>query len=270
MRGTSRASLVAVEARWEPVVAAAGSDALSLADELFALVDALDGSGSLRRVLTDPSAQPAAKAAVVGRLLARADERTVAAARDLTAARWSDEHDLADAAHRLAVDAALVAAEASGEDDRVEEELFEITRALGGQRELRRALHDPSVPPAARAGLIEAVLGGGGTATTRLLARRAAAAPRGRRFVAQIGDVADLVAERRNRRVATVTVAAPLDGVQRERLSGLLAQALGREVRLNIVVDPTVLGGVHVQSGPDVIDATLLARLAAARRQLAG
>ena len=69
--------------------------------------------------------------------------------------------------------------------------------------------------------------------------------------------------------MATVTVAAPLDDAQRARLSGLLATALGRQVELNVVVDPTVVGGLRVQSGPDVIDATMLARLADARRRLA-
>lgn len=269
MRGTSRASLDAVERRWEPVVSAAGSAALTLADELFSLVDALDASGSLRRVLADPSTEPEAKAAVVARLLERADPRTVAVAQDLTAARWSEERDLADAAQRLAVDAALGAAESAGQLDVLADELFEITRALAGQRELRRTLHDATVPPEARASLVDAVLGDGGTPSTRALARRAAAAPRGRRFVAQLGDDIDLIAERRDRRVATVTVAAPLDQAQTSRLSELLARAFGRQLELNVLVDPTVVGGLRVQSGPDVIDATVLARLADARRRLA-
>lgn len=269
MRGTSRASLAAVEGRWEPVVTAAGTDALSLAGELFALVDALDASGSLRRILADPSSGAESRAGVVGRLLERADARTVAVAKDLVAQRWSADADLADAAQQLGVDAALTAAESAGQLDVVADELFEITRALAGQRELRRTLHDASVPPAARASLVDAVLGDGGTPTTRVLARRAAAAPRGRRFVALLGDAIDLIAERRNRRVATVTVAAPMDAAQTARLEGLLAGALGRQVELNVVVDPTVVGGLRVQSGADVIDATVLARLADARRRLA-
>lgn len=269
MRGTSRASLAAVARRWEPVASAAGDEALRLADELFALVDALDSSGSLRRVLADPSSEPEVKAAVVTRLLQRADPRTVAVATDLVGARWSADRDLADAAQRLGVDAVLTAAEQAGQLDVVGDELFVITRALAGQRELRRTLHDPTVPPDQRAALIDAVLGGRAMPATRALARRAAAAPRGRRFVAQLGDVMDLIAERFNRRVATVTVAAPLDGAQSERLASLLATALGRQVELNVIVDPTVVGGLRVQSGPDVIDATVLARLADARRRLA-
>ena len=269
MRGTSRASLAAVARRWEPVAAAAGDEALRLADELFALVDALDSSGSLRRVLADPSSEPEVKAAVVTRLLQRADPRTVAVATDLVGARWSADRDLADAAQRLGVDAVLTAAEQAGQLDVVGDELFIITRALAGQRELRRTLHDSTVPPDQRAALIDSVVGDRAMPATRALARRAAAAPRGRRFVAQLGDVMDLIAERFNRRVATVTVAAPLDAAQSARLAGLLESALGRQVELNVIVDPAVVGGLRVQSGPDVIDATVLARLADARRRLA-
>ncbi len=269
MRGTSRASLAAVAGRWEPVVAAAGDGALPLADELFVLVDALDSSGSLRRILADPSSEPDGKTVVVRRVLERADPRTVAVATDLVTVRWSDDRDLADAAEQLGIAAALAAADSAGQLDTVAKELFEITRALAGQREMRRTLQDASVPGDQRAALIDAVLAGRATPTTRVLARRAAVARHGRRFVVQLGDVMDLIAERRNRRVATVTVAAPLDGAQRERLSGLLATALGRTVELNVVVDPAVMGGLRVRSGPDVIDATVLARLADARRRLA-
>ena len=270
MRGTSRASLAAVQARWEPVLVAAGSDALTLAGEMFALVDALDGTGALRRVLTDPSLEGAAKGTVVERLLANADRRTVAAARDLVAARWSAGADLAEAASELGMSAALAAAESTGTLRKVEEQLFDVTRAFVGQRELRRTLHDPTIPALARADLVDEIVGPDVEPATRLLLRRAAAAPRGRRFMAQLGDVIDLIAVRRNRRVATVTVAAPLDEAQRTRLSGVLAQALDRKVQLNVIVDPQVLGGLRVQSGSDVIDATVVGRLAEARRRLAG
>ena len=270
MRGTSRASLAAVESRWEPVLEAAGSQATVLGEQLFALVDALDASGSLRRVLADPSVEGDAKAELAGRLLAAADPRTVAVAQDLARARWSAEGDLADAAQRLGTSAVLAAAQSAGRLEQVEQELFAVIGALAGQRELRRALFDSRVPGFARADLAEQVLGSQISPTTLLLARRAAAAPRGRRYVAWLGDAVDLIAERRQHRVATVTVAAPLTDAQRTRLSGVLATALGGQVELDVVVDPRVIGGMRVQSGPDVIDSTVLARLADARRRLAG
>ncbi len=269
MRGTSRASLVAAEGRFEPVLREAGTQGRLLGEQLFALVDALDSSGSLRRTLTDPSAAGEAKAALVARLLAGADPRVAEAAQGLARARWSEEGDLADAVEQLAFVAVLASAEAEGSLDQVQEELFRIGRALAGQREVRRLLHSDTVQASARGDLVDRLLNGAGAEATRVLARRAAVAPRGRRFVATLGHLEDLIAERRSRTVATVTSAAELDGAQQRRLADILARAYGREMQVQVLLDPHVLGGLRVQVGPEVIDATVLARLADARRRLA-
>lgn len=270
MRGTSRAALQAAEDRFVPVLQAAGTQARTLGGELFQLVDALDSSGSLRRTLADPSLGADAKAALAARLLGAADARTVEVVQVLVRARWSADEDLADAVERLAFLAVLHAAQSDGVLGTVEEELFTVVRSLAGQREVRRSLLDPAYPAQARGALAENLLGGGGTAVTRAVVRRAAEAPRGRQFVTTLQHVGDLVAEMRSREVATVTTAAPLSTVQRDRLTDLVGRALGRAVQLNVVVDRDVVGGLRVQAGPDVIDATVLARLADARRQLVG
>ncbi|GIG30242.1 F0F1 ATP synthase subunit delta [Cellulomonas marina] len=270
MRGTSRVSFEAAEQAFEPVLAAAGAEATSLGQELFALVDALDGSGSLRRTLTDPALGGDAKAGLVGRLLGGADPRTVAAVQDLVRRRWSAQEDLAEAVEGLAFHAVLASAQARGELDRVEDELFRFSRVLVAQREVRQTLVEPRIAPEARAGLVEQILGGRATPETLQLARRAAAAPRGRRYAATLGRLSDVAAQRRSRSVATVTTVAPLRPEQERRLSDLLRRASGRAVQLHVVVDPTVIGGLRVQLGPQVMDATTLSRLADARRRLAG
>jgi F-type H+-transporting ATPase subunit delta len=251
------------------VLRAAGAEGLLLGEQLFALVDALDSSGSLRRTLTDPSADGEAKAALVARLLTAADPRVVEAAQGLVRARWSAEDDLADAVEQLAFSAVLASAEADGTIEQVQEELFRIGRALAGQREVRRRLYDDTLHAEARGQLVDRLLNGTGARVTQVLARRAAVAPRGRRYVATLGHIGDLVAARRSRTVATVTTAADLGTAQRERLADILARAYGREMQVQVLVDPHVLGGLRVQVGPEVIDATVLARLADARRRLA-
>ncbi|GHS88059.1 ATP synthase subunit delta [Actinomycetota bacterium] len=261
--------MLAAQRRWEPVLGAAGAQAAELGEELFVLLDALTSSGSLRRTLTDPSLGAEAKEALVARLLADADPRVVQAAQWLVGARWSSEDDLAEAVEHLAYEALLAAAGAVGELQRVEEELFILTRALAGQRELRRALADLRVPAEVRGGIVDTLLDGEASPVTAALARRAAVAPRGRRFVAVLGHLGDLVAERRSLQVATVSAAGPLSAAQQERLADLLQQTYGQAIQLNVIVDPDVLGGLRVQIGPDVIDATVLARLADARRRLA-
>ncbi|SFK52008.1 F0F1 ATP synthase subunit delta [Cellulomonas sp. KH9] len=270
MRGTSRASLEAVENRFTPVVRAAGGQARRISEELFALVDALDSSSSLRRTLADPSVEGDPKSALVARVLDGADPRTVEIAQALVRSRWSSDADLAGATERIAFRALLSSAEADGTLGLVEDELFGLTRSLAGQREVRRYLLDDAYPAQARGELVDRILGDQGTATTRAVARRAAVAPRGRRFVTTLNHVGDLIAELRSREVATVVAAAPLTPTQTDRLAALLGRALGRPVQVNVVVDPHVVGGLRVQAGPDVIDSTVLSRLADARRQLAG
>ncbi|WP_456846515.1 F0F1 ATP synthase subunit delta [Cellulomonas sp. P5_C6] len=269
MRGTSLASLSAAQVRFEPVLAAAGTQARGLGEQLFAVVDALDSSGSLRRTLSDQSIESGAKAGLVAGVLARSDKRVIAAVTDLAQAHWSSAEDLVDAVEQLGFDALLVSAQAAGELERVEDELFRITRSLVGQREVRYALFDDRVHADNRVKLVDDLLKGKVADATLAVARRATAAPRGRRFVATLGHVADLAAARRERLVASVTSGSELTQAQLDRLGAILQQAYGQDLQLNVTVDPQILGGLRIQVGADVVDSTVLARLADARRRLA-
>jgi F-type H+-transporting ATPase subunit delta len=66
--------------------------------------------------------------------------------------------------------------------------------------------------------------------------------------------------------VATVRVAQPLTAAQRERLRETLSAQVGREVAVQEVIDPHVLGGVRVELGDEVIEGTVAGRLEQARR----
>lgn len=269
MRGTSLASLRATQLRFEPVLASVGTQALTLGEQLFAVVDALDSSGSLRRTLSDPAVDGGAKAGLVEGVLGRLDPRVVDVVSGLVQERWSSADDLIEAVEHLGFDAVLASAQAGNELVRVEDELFRITRSLVGQREVRQALFDPRVPGDKRAVLAENLLRGKVADATLAVAKRAAAAPRGRRFVATLGLVGDLAAARRERLVAAVTSGSELSQAQLDRLGGILQQAYGQELQLNVTVDPEILGGLRIQVGADVVDSTVLARLADARRRLA-
>jgi F-type H+-transporting ATPase subunit delta len=49
-----------------------------------------------------------------------------------------------------------------------------------------------------------------------------------------------------------------------------LSRLKGRTIRLNVAVDPDLLGGVHVRVGDEVIDGTVSTRLEQARRAVLG
>ncbi len=87
---------------------------------------------------------------------------------------------------------------------------------------------------------------------------------------AMLGRMGALAARRRQLLVAAVTAAAPISAAQAARLTAVLGRTYGREVRLTVAVDPEVVGGLRVQVGAQVVDATMLTRLDDVRRRLAG
>ena len=88
--------------------------------------------------------------------------------------------------------------------------------------------------------------------------------------VARIQDLADRAASLRGRVVALARTAVALDDGRRDRLARALSRATGREVDLEVIVDPEVLGGVVVRIGDEIIDGTVRRRLELALEQLAG
>jgi F-type H+-transporting ATPase subunit delta len=270
MRGSSGASLKAAQERFEPVLRAAGADALTLGEQLLTLVSALDESAALRRSLADPSREGEAKAGLVAGLLSGFDGRVIDLVSGLVRSRWASDADLGEAVERLGLDAVLASAEARGALETVEDELFRVSRSLVGQREAKQILSDATTAPERRVALVDALVGGKVDTVTQRLAQRATSSLRGRRFVQTLGWFGEVAAERRKRLVASVTSATMLTREQEQRLGALLERSYGRPVQLNVTVDPAIVGGLRIQVGADVVDSTVLSRLADASRRLAG
>ena len=64
-------------------------------------------------------------------------------------------------------------------------------------------------------------------------------------------------------------MAKPLDSAYLQKLSTSLDKYFGRELKLDVVVDPAVVGGIRVQVGDEVVDSTVAARLNNLSRTLA-
>ncbi|HEX7186937.1 MAG TPA: F0F1 ATP synthase subunit delta [Actinomycetes bacterium] len=271
MQGASRGSLAAARDTLGALLRSRDTDLAALADELFEVTGVLDRERGLRRALTDPSRSGDDRAA-----LARAvfGDRVGAAAVDVLVwavrARWSSPRELVDALELLAVEAQVAAADRAGHLDAVEDELFRTARIVAGTPELRSALADLSAPVANRAALIEDLLADQVHDETLRLVRRAVVAPRGRTFDRTLEQYAQVAADLRSRLVATVTASVPLTEEQRGRLGAALARIYGHEVHLNVQVDPSIVGGISVAIGDEVIDGTVVSRLEDARRRLVG
>jgi F-type H+-transporting ATPase subunit delta len=269
MRGASRASLAEAKEQLAAVIDG-GADPGQLGDELFAVTALLDDEPALRRALSDPARTAEARAGLAqGLLRSRIAPATLELVRGLVSARWSVPGDLADAAEQLAALAIIEAAEQQGQLDDLEDELFRFGRIVKGQTELRYALSNPFVPAGRKSELLDALLAGKVTQATLRLITQAAEQARGRSLDASLEEYARLAAERRERLVAEVHVAIALTAAQRSRLAAALAATYGREVHLNIVLDPRVTGGMTVQISGELIDGSMASRLAGLRRRLA-
>ena len=269
MQGASSDSLHALTEALGAAVEG-GADASRIGDDLFAVAEVLRREPGLRRVATDLSVTPEAKSGLLrgifGQQLDPASTDLVATA---AGRRWAATRDLPVALEHLGVVAVVRGAEQKGKADDLENELFAFERLASESPELRDALSDPARDVADKRRLLRDLLDGKASSATVRLAEQAVSGSH-RTVAVALETYQKIAAEHRNRLVATVRVARDLDGQEQNRLQEALAAQYSRPVHLNVVVDPTVLGGVRVSIGDEVIDGTVAARLDEARRQLAG
>lgn len=289
MHGSSRTSAAAVEKAFGATLDAGGYadagvagvvgrvvdrvlgrsvDRQQLGEDLFAATSAIDGTIALRRAVADPSRPGEAKAALVERLFSgKVGDDALDLLKTAVSQRWSEERDLTDTLESLAVSSVVAAAEADGRADRLEDELFRFERIVAGNPQLRDSLTDRRSDPQGKDELITELLEGKATDETVRLVRQAVLVPRGRRFDRVLDAYLAIASRRRDQLSATVTSAVALDETQRQRLvTALSGYYGGKDIHLNIVIDPSVIGGIRVQIGDDVVDGTILRRLDAAKR----
>jgi len=269
MRGASRAAYAELRERLDAEVSAAET-AAKVGDELFAVVRLLDSEHGLRRALSDPTKPSAEKAQVARRLLhGKVSAETEELVAEAAAARWASPGDLADAIEQLAVEALTLAAQLGGTLDDLEDDLFRFGRLVSGQPGLRLALIGPAGESAKR-DLLADLLANKVSSPSLSLMTQLLTHPRGRSPQVVLDLAADIAARRREQLIAVVRVAAELTVAQRRRLAAALTAAYGRGIHLNVVLDPSVIGGVSVQIGDELIDGTAASRLGEVRRKLAG
>ena len=265
------AALVALEAKLP-------NASLQLAKELFGILGTVDSSAGLRRALTDPSRSGDEKSALVKQLFGgKVSADAVEIASRLAGSRWASARDIGDALETLAASVVIAVAEnksavsASGITglEALENDLFAFNQAVDASHEVQRSLSEPQASQAAKVALAEKLVPSA-SEEAKVLVGQAVSQPRGLKATKLVSRFAELAAKRQQRWIATVSVTRPLTEAQASRLQAGLNALYGRELKINMNVDPALIGGIRIQIGDEVVDASVLARLGQLHRQLAG
>lgn len=265
MLGSSRDSLAALRSSLDARSGEPGFGSVS--GDLLAVAGVLGREKSLRQALADAGQPVAVRVGIATSLFGgRIAAESSGVLTDIVSARWSSGDDLVDAVEDLGAQAAFIVADREGSLERVEGELFRFGRAVDASPELQLALTDPSLGGDRKAALVTDLVGAAADPTTTALLSYTAANLRGRRPVDAVEALTTLAAAQRDRVVAEVRSAIALTPEQESRLAAALTRLQGREVRVNVIVDPAVIGGVVVQVGDEVIDGSVANRLEQARR----
>jgi F-type H+-transporting ATPase subunit delta len=268
--GSSRQSLLSMRAALDSKLKDLSHPAaIEFAADLFTVLTVLSSSVGVRRALTDNSRDASSKAELISNLFGKnigaPAQALIANAASL---RWSSPAELADAIEQLAVEAEASAAEKNNELEKLEDQLFDFTRVLIANPDLRQALNTSADSDAGKVALLEAVVKGKYANSTLNLLRRVVVLRRGRSIDSTLTTYSHYVSTRKDRLVAHIKSAIALSDAQRSKLVAALTKQMGKEVHVNIEIDPKVLGGISIRYADDVIDGTVFNRLAEAGRAL--
>ncbi len=274
MFGASRTSIAALR---EHLDALYSGDTKSSSDTgfgaagegLLAVVEVLGRERSLRIRLADPASSRERRSEIANSLFGqRISPLAYEILRLVIESRWASDADLVDATDEAGATLILMACETDGSLDRVEEEFFLFGRAIVANADLQMALTDPATEPGVKSGIVSSLLEGKAAPATVLLLAHTASQLRGRRIQDAVAALSELAGRRRGQLIAVVRTAIELSPTQQSRLAKALGRLHGRDIELNVIVDPSVVGGIEVQIGDEVFDGTISTKLELARRKL--
>lgn len=272
LKGSSRLSLVATRAQLEKLISSSDASVASkVSADLLAIVTVLDSSIALRRALTDYARDAASKVELSKTVFSGVQsENAFALLSTMVGLRWSSPRDLGDVIELLGVEAASVAVEKASQLDQLESELFAFDQIVAKNPELRATFALRSTSEVKKSDLVSALLSGKALQASIDLISFLVDHPRGRNLESGLNEFADVISARKARLIAHVVSANPLTSEQTTRLTSALTKMMGHEIRVNVSVEKEVVGGLSIRIADELIDGTLIARLAQADRLLAG
>ena len=272
LKGSSRLSLVATRAQLEKLISSSDASVASkVSADLLAIVTVLDSSIALRRALTDYARDAASKVELSKTVFSGVQsENAFSLLSTMVGLRWSSPRDLGDVIELLGVEAASVGVEKASQLDQLESELFAFAQIVAKNPELRATFALRSTSEVKKSDLVSALLSGKALQASIDLISFLVDHPRGRNLESGLSEFADIISAHKARLIAHVVSANPLTSEQTTRLTSALTKMMGHEIRVNVSVEKEVVGGLSIRIADELIDGTLIARLAQADRLLAG
>ena len=159
-------------------------------------------------------------------------------------------------------------AEAEGELEPVEEQVYAFAKMAEKRAKVREALIDPELPNENKRNLIREVLGERANPVAVNLLGMLVEQGRARDIGRIAESFAEVAAERRQQVLAEVRSAVALTDAQKRRLAEALSSATDRKVEVKVIVDPDLVGGVVARVGDVIFDGSIRSRLDAAKQHL--
>lgn len=147
--------------------------------------------------------------------------------------------------------------------DKVAEELGELKQLVEGSEDLTRLIRSPIYSRDEQSQAMAAILDKAGASD---LTRRFVLVVAQNRRLFVLAEMIDTylaeLARRRGEVTAEVTAARKLTAAQRKALDATLKKVVGAKVKVDLTVDPGLLGGLVVRVGSRMIDSSLRTKLA--------
>jgi F-type H+-transporting ATPase subunit delta len=244
-----------------------GSADLATGEQLLNAGRIIGSSSKLQAYLADPSEDVADKKRFLDRVFGEFGQPARALLTSIVGSRWSSHSDLLVGIEEIGI---RTIASSAPTDLQIDSELFSFGEVVSSDSGLELAVGTKLSDGPAKAALVERLLGGKASQQTISIVSQLVQQPRGRRIGELLRNAAAVVADQSNELVAVVSSAAPVAAEQLQRLERGLAKQFGRSLRVNLVIDPSILGGLRVQVGDQVIDGSVATKLSELRLQLAG
>jgi F-type H+-transporting ATPase subunit delta len=149
-----------------------------------------------------------------------------------------------------------------------EEQLKLVVNAVYDSAEFRTLLAAPNVPVAAK---IEALRGAFGQAVSPIVLNTLCLLVERRRqdqLPAVLEAYTQAAGEALGRIEAKVVSAKPLSDEEKDKLAAAFRAKLGKDVRVDVTVDPSLIGGLTVRIGDTLYDGSLKSKLARLEKAL--